>query len=192
MADSFEQLVASASRGDRTAVEELLVRHLPGLRAFIRLRAGPLVRAQESASDLAQSVCREVLLNLSTFRYGGEAGFRRWLFTTALRTLQKKDEHWRAQKREAARVQRDETALLEQYRSFSSPSNRAVAREELERIEGAFDELDEDEREVITLARVVGLAHKEIAEVMGRSEGATRVLLHRSLAHLAEVLDRPH
>lgn len=60
----------------------------------------------------------------------------------------------------------------------------------LERIEGAFDGLDEDEREVITPARVVGLSHKGIAEVMGRSEGATRVRLHRSLAQRAEVLDR--
>jgi RNA polymerase sigma-70 factor (ECF subfamily) len=189
MAEDVSRLIESAQRGDATALDALLGRYLPGLRAFVRLRAGPTVRAHESASDIAQSVCREVLQNLSTFKYGGETGFKHWLYATALRKLQKRDEHWRAQKREAARVVGDEQALLDAYRNVSSPSRRAMAKEELARIEKAFDELGDDEREVITLARVVGLPHKEIAEAMGRTEGATRVLLHRALAKLAEKLD---
>ncbi|MCE9593709.1 MAG: sigma-70 family RNA polymerase sigma factor [Planctomycetes bacterium] len=190
MADDVGKLIDSATRGETPAVDTLLERYLPGLRAFVRLRAGPAVRAHESASDITQSVCREVLQNLSTFKYGGEAGFKHWLYATALRKLQKRDEHWRTQKREAARVVVDEHALLEAYRSVSSPSGRAMAKEELARVEHAFDELGDDEREVITLARVVGLPHKEIAEAMGKTEGATRVLLHRALARLAEKLDR--
>ncbi|MCC6408104.1 MAG: sigma-70 family RNA polymerase sigma factor [Planctomycetes bacterium] len=189
MAEDVSRLIESAQRGDATALDALLGRYLPGLRAFVRLRAGPTVRAHESASDIAQSVCREVLQNLSTFKYGGETGFKHWLYATALRKLQKRDEHWRAQKREAARVVGDEQALLDAYRNVSSPSRRAMTKEELARIEKAFDELGDDEREVITLARVVGLPHKEIAEAMGRTEGATRVLLHRALAKLAEKLD---
>lgn len=189
MADDVSRLIESAQGGDPRALDVLLGRYLPGLRAFVRLRAGPSVRAHESVSDIAQSACREVLQNLSNFKYGGEAGFKHWLYATALRKLQKRDEHWRAQKREAARVVANDDALLELYRSVSSPSRRAIAREELERIERAFDELGDDEREVITLARIVGLPHKEIAEAMGRSEGATRVLLHRALAKLAAKLD---
>ncbi|MCK6445899.1 MAG: RNA polymerase sigma factor [Planctomycetes bacterium] len=189
MADDTSRLIESAQRGDELALETLLGRYLPGLRAFVRLRAGPTVRAHESASDIAQSACREVLQNLASFKYGGEAGFKHWLYATALRKLQKRDEHWRAQKREAARVVANDDALLELYRNVSSPSRRAMAKEELERIERAFDELGEEEREVITLARIVGLPHKEIAEALGKTEGATRVLLHRALAKLAEKLD---
>ena len=59
------------------------------------------------------------------------------------------------------------------------------------RVERALAELPEHYREVITLSRVVGLSHKEVAESMGRSEGATRVLLHRALGELADVLERP-
>lgn len=190
MTDDLERLIQSASRGDQPAVDELLVRYLPGLRAFVRLRAGAALRARESSSDLVQSVCRDILQNVDRFQHGGENGFKRWLFTTALRKLQDKHEHMRAQKRDAAREVADEAALGEAYRSVSSPSRNAIAHEEFERVEKAFDELAEEEREVITLARVVGLSHKEIADAMGRSEGATRVLLHRALAHLAELLDR--
>jgi RNA polymerase sigma-70 factor (ECF subfamily) len=186
---NLASLVADASRGEVLAVDELLHRYLPGLRAFIRLRAGPLVRARESSSDIAQSVCREVLEQLDSFRYGGEAGFKSWLYTTALRKLAKRDAHWRALRRDAGREVEGDEALLGCYRTLSTPSLHAAAREWMARLEAAFDELSEDDREVITLARVCGLSHDEIARQMGRTPAATRLLLHRALAKLSEKLD---
>lgn len=185
----FHALAERASRGDRAALDLLLVHHLPRLRAFIRLRAGPAIRARESSSDIAQSVCREVLQDIERFQHGGEAGFKHWLYTTALRKLQKRDEHWRTQKREQGREVADEELLIGCYRALSTPSRKAEAREEAQRLEQAFDALNEDDREVITLARVIGLPHRDIAERMGRTEQATRLLLHRALAKLAEKLD---
>jgi len=44
---------------------------------------------------------------------------------------------------------------------------------------------------VIALARVLELPHKEVAERLGRSELATRTLLHRALAALSATLDEP-
>jgi RNA polymerase sigma-70 factor (ECF subfamily) len=64
-----------------------------------------------------------------------------------------------------------------------------MAKEAVERIEAALDALPEDYREVITLAKLVGLSRAEIGEVMGRSEGAVRTLLFRAQARLAELLD---
>ncbi len=189
MPDEVGNLVESAVRGETPAVEILLERYLPGLRAFVRLRAGPMVRTHESTSDITQSVCREVLQNIAGFQYGGEVGFKHWLYATALRKLQKRDVHWRRQKREAARDVDDDVSLIDAYHCVSTPSGRAIAKEELARIELCFDELGEEEREVIALARIVGLPHKQIAETLGKTEGATRVLLHRALAKLAAKLD---
>ena len=75
--------------------------------------------------------------------------------------------------------------------TFSTPSRRAMAVEEIERIESAFERLSADQREVITLAHLVGLSRKEIAEQMGKTEVAVRVLLHRALAKVADVLAPP-
>jgi RNA polymerase sigma-70 factor (ECF subfamily) len=192
MPEDSSELVEAAASGRPEDVERLLEQHLPGLRAFIRLRSGPEVRARESASDLAQSVCREVLDKLDRFQWGGEAGFRAWLYTTALRRLQNRREFLRAQKRD---VRREETPadgldrVLAAYHRVTTPSGKLMAREELERIERAFDQLPDDAREVISLARLCGLSHTEIAERMNRTPGATRVLLHRSLARLAALLD---
>jgi RNA polymerase sigma-70 factor (ECF subfamily) len=62
-------------------------------------------------------------------------------------------------------------------------------RERIARLEAAFDRLPADYREVITLTRIVGLPHREVAEAMGRSETASRMLLYRALAELAAELE---
>lgn len=196
--DDTEQLVDAASRGDEVAVEELLARYLPALRAFVRLRAGKLLRDHESASDLAQSVCREILQHVERFQFGGESGFRRWLYTTAVRKIAARQAYWLAARRDARRevaampVAADgerPADLLASYGTFCTPSQHAIANEEQARIEAAFAQLSEDHRDVISYARILGLPHRETAELMGRSEQAVRTLLSRALAQLAEVLD---
>lgn len=189
MADDFESLAEGASRGDAPSLEALLERYLPALRAFVRLRADPALRTHESDSDIVQSTCRAILQTAERFRFGGEEGFKRWLFTTAMRTLIDKHAHWRTLKRGAARVERDDEAQAEFYRAISSPSQHAMERETRERLERAFDQLTDEEREVITLARIAGLSHREIAAAMEKTEAATRVLLHRALVRLAKILE---
>jgi RNA polymerase sigma-70 factor (ECF subfamily) len=187
-----------ALAGDARAMELLLQEHLPGLRAFVRLRLGRPLRAKEESGDLVQSVCREVLEHLDRFQRPSEAGFRHWLYATAARKIQHRLEHWRAEKRDAGRevglapssagASRG-PGLLDAYRSFCTPSQEVASREEIARIEAAFDRLPEDYREVITLTKVAGLSHAEAARELGRAEGATRMLLSRALARLAELLE---
>jgi RNA polymerase sigma-70 factor (ECF subfamily) len=192
-----DALTRAAAQGDREALESLLENYLPDLRAFVRLRAGRAVRARESGSDLVQSVCREVLEHAGAFRHASESAFKRWLFTTALRKIMNRRDYLHADKRDArrdagqARVSAGDALLLERYSSFSTPSRHAMLREEVERIESAMEDLSDDHRTVITLAHVVGLSRAEIAEEMGKSEGAVRTLLHRALARLAVRLGGP-
>jgi len=195
----LQALTDAAATGDRAAVERLLERFLPDVRAYVRLRAGPQLRARESNSDLVQSVCREILEHAERFRHPSEGAFKHWLFTTAQRKIQHRHEYWTAQKRGAAgEVSLDADSggsgstatpdLMSRYRRFSTPSGVASLREEVERVESAFDRLSEEHREVISLAYMTGLSRAEIAERMQRSEGAVRVLLHRALARLSGLL----
>jgi RNA polymerase sigma-70 factor (ECF subfamily) len=194
MDETFDALVGRALAGEGGALPRLIEHCLPGLRAWIRLQTGEALRAKESASDLAQSVCLELLQDLSSFEYRGEAAFRQWLYRAAERKIRDRARYWQAERRDVAREQRpraeDERAdeLLDCYATFCTPSRVAVAREELARIETAFAALSPEHREVILLARMLGLPHAEIAQRMHRSEGAVRVLLFRALAELAEEL----
>lgn len=188
-------LVKNASRGDPAALTELLQAYLIRLRAFVRLRMSPELRAQESASDLVQSVCREVLEGLDAFEYRDERQFRAWLFTTTLRKIQGRMDYYRAAKRDLKRVAAPRTSdpgletLAAAYSPIATPSKEAMLHEHVERIENAFGRLPELDREVITLSRFAGLPHKEIAEHLGKSEAATRTLLYRALAKLARELE---
>ena len=195
MSDSHHSdLVGAATRGDAAAIDALLERHLPGLLAYVRLHAGSLIRDRESCSDLAQSVCREVLENAGRLDYRGEAPFRKWLFSKAMSKIIDRQRYWHAQKRSPAREQnydaRSDGAMREILASFCTPSNIAIAEEDLARVERVFAGLPEDYRRVITLARIIGCSHAEVAAEMGRGEGAVRMLLNRAIVRLGYLLNR--
>lgn len=204
MSSDPDDVLRKARARDPVAIDALLSDHLPGLRAFVRLRSGALLRGKESSSDLVQSVCRDVLENLDRFEHGGAKGFKQWLYKTALRKIADRYEYWGAKKRAAGREvplrgdasasQRstpDDERLLDAYRAFCTPSQHAIAREELDRVESAFALMQEEHREVILLAKIVGLSRAEIADQLGKTEGAVRTMLSRALAHLAELLEEP-
>ena len=187
-----DELVRRATAGDAQSLAALLERYMPRLRAFVRLRVDASVRAQESASDLVQTVCREVLQNAEQFEYQGEERFRAWLFQTALNKIRDRGRYHPAEpRRPAAEEDRAQgEPLADPSAGLSSASQVAIAKETAEAMEQAFDLLTDDHREVITLSRIVGLPHAEIARLMGRSEAAVRVLLSRALVAYMAALDR--
>jgi RNA polymerase sigma-70 factor (ECF subfamily) len=184
-------LVARAKHRDRAAVEQLLVRHLPNLEAFVRLRMGPDLRALMTAPDLVQSVCREALGDLSDFEFRGEAPFRHWLFVRAENKLREKHRFHRAEKRDREKEQPlpEATTALSAYLTLASPSKDLEVREQMRRVEAAFDLLPAEYRDAITLHKLCGLSHAEIAERMQKSEGAVRNLVYRGISRLAMLVD---
>ncbi len=185
-----ESLISAAAGGDRAALDELLQRHLPGVRAYLRLRMGPMIRANEDSADLVQSVCREILGRADSFAHGGEQGFRRWLFRTAQRKIADRADYYRAEKRAGGRAHLDidDEAVAACYQTVCTPSRDAGAREHLLRVEAAFDKLSEEQREVILAVRMLGSSHAELAERLGKNEGAVRAMLFRAMARLTELL----
>lgn len=184
---NLEHLVAAAARGEEGAMHLLLGEYLPRIRAYVRLRASASLLTHESRSDLVQSICRDLLENVRRLQSTDIDGFQAWLFTTAQRKLADRAALWGAQKRSPDReasVAADGD-LLAACRGLITPSQQASAREELALVERALGELPPERREVILLAKVVGLSRQEIGARIGRSEGAVRVLLTRALADLA-------
>lgn len=191
----FQQLLERAKRGDNEARELLLQRHLAGLHGFVRLRLGRALRRRESSSDLVQSVCLQAIQNLGSLRGDDEAAFKQWLYAIALRKILDKRDYHGAQKRDVAREvalsfdsRIEDEDLLDCYAALGTPSQQAMSREAIDRIESAFDQLPDDYREVLTLSRIVGLSGAELARRLGKSEVATRKLLSRARARLAMLL----
>lgn len=188
-------LIARAGRGDHVALQELMLRYLPSIRAYVRLNVNDFLRARESCSDVVQSVCEDVLRNIDRFEYRGSNSFRNWLYTAVLNKVRMHERHFRAQKRSAARehpglADAAVSELSGAYMSLCRPSHNAAQREELERVESAFARLPEKYREVLSKSRIVGLSHAEIAAASGSTPGAVAKMLNRAIVRLTEELDR--
>lgn len=177
--------------------EALLDQSLPAFQAFLRIRTARALRERESHVDLAQSICREAIEAKERYEHRDDAGFKNWLFTLARRKLADRARRMKADKRDIGREVRrapprlgeDSVSLIGQYATFTTPSMRVASDEEVARIEAAFDRLEDEQREVISLARIAGLSHKEVGELLGRSEESSRQLLRRALVRLSILLD---
>ena len=59
-------------------------------------------------------------------------------------------------------------------------------REELRLVMRKLDDLPEDRRDALIMRFALDMSNREIARALGRSDGATKVLIHRALKQLEE------
>jgi RNA polymerase sigma-70 factor, ECF subfamily len=64
-------------------------------------------------------------------------------------------------------------------------------REELTAILEGVQQLPDDRREALIMRFALGMDNREIARAMGRTDGATKVLIHRAIRQLEEIVKTP-
>jgi len=62
----------------------------------------------------------------------------------------------------------------------------AEGREELRQVIEKLDDLPDDRRDALIMRFALGMDNREIARALGRSDGATKVLIHRAIKQLQE------
>jgi RNA polymerase sigma-70 factor, ECF subfamily len=62
------------------------------------------------------------------------------------------------------------------------------SREDLNRILECVQQLPDDRREALIMRFALGMDNREIARALGRTDGATKVLLHRSIKQLEQLV----
>ncbi len=179
---SGHELLCAASDGDETALDELVNRHLPGLEAFVRRNAGVVLTRKESCSDLVQSACREVLVDLEDHPYRDEDHFKNWLYLAAVRKIHQRGRYWGREKRDARQDALQESQFELPGRGLATPSQEVDALERLERVEEILETLPDSQRRVFFLSRVAGLGYDAIAEELEMTEEAVRKTYSRALA----------
>ena len=81
---------------------------------------------------------------------------------------------------------------LEDAAVISDPHETATiveGREELSAVLAGVAALPDDRREALIMRFALGMDNKEIARALGRSEGATKVLIHRAIRQLEQRLE---
>lgn len=185
-----KRLVDHAATGDPDALDQLFSQCQPRLRRLLALKAGSALRTSE-LDDLVQEACLEATRQFRDYTYLGPDSFFRWLATVALNRLANLQRMAGAQKRDRRLerpLQNDGSSLVpgavHPAEVGPGPRTVMVGAETQERLDSALASLSADDREVITLARVQGLALQEIGDRMGRTRNAVALLLSRALRKL--------
>src|SRR5207302_9645360 len=63
-------------------------------------------------------------------------------------------------------------------------------RDQLSRVLAGVRQLPDDRREALIMRFALGMDNREIARALGRSDGATKVLIHRAIKQLEEIIGR--
>lgn len=198
MEPNVDSLIARLRQGDSTAVGEYVHAHRLQLLAYITRHLGPALRSRIEPDDILQEMTIDALRRVSELTEGDRDPFG-WMCQIAEHRLI--DAHRRligAQKRSADReVGLDAPADNSQHSplvnllaaSFTTPS-QAFSRDQREiQLLDALATLPEDSREALRMRYAENMPTKEIAERMGKSDVAVRVLLSRSLGRLQAVFD---
>jgi RNA polymerase sigma-70 factor, ECF subfamily len=170
------QLVASAQRGDRAALEELYRLHFDRIYGYLQLSVGN----RHDAEDLTNQTFIKMLESIDRFVWR-QAPFSAWLFRIAHNLAM---DHFRAGRRwQPEEEPRDEPDAVEP--SAEDEAFETIGLESmLEMIEG----LSSDQRDVLTLKFVFDFSNAEVATILGKTEGAVKSLQHRALATLERSL----
>src|SRR5690349_24895281 len=64
-------------------------------------------------------------------------------------------------------------------------------RDELSRVLAGVQQLPDDRREALIMRFALGMDNREIARALGRTDGATKVLLHRAIRQLEGMVSEP-
>ena len=84
------------------------------------------------------------------------------------------------------------TSALENVDPVSHPHGTeqvVEGREELREVIEGLTRLPDDRREALIMRFALGMDNREIARALGRTDGATKVLLHRAIKQLEEQLE---
>lgn len=163
---TVEELLVEQAKKDRQAFSELYQQYAPRIYNYIYQRTHSSLDAEE----MTATVFLRALSHLDSYEHRGQS-FGVWLFTIAHNLLV----NW------YRRQGRKELPSLHESGEEEDIAATLATAEEQATVRRAIASLPEQRQQLIFLKYIEGLSNAEIGRVMGRSEGAIKSLLHRTL-----------
>ena len=170
-----------AAKRDPVAFEQLYRKYVAQIYSLSLYET----RDPHAAEDITEVVFLKALSGLHRFREQGEgtdSTFRVWLYAIARNVIAN-------ERRRGWRHPEDPLELALDLRAADDPAATAEMHLEAERALEAVMALPADRRQALVLRFVNELSAREIGQIMGKSEGAVRVLIHRALLAVRQRLD---
>ena len=170
-------MIEQAAKGDPQSFARLYDLHVDRVYRHIFYR----VSSVGVAEDLTQEVFLKGWQAIHRYKRTGSP-FVAWLLTIAHNLV---IDYYRSRKRETSL----ETSILPSD-SATNPQQIAEVRWEQHRLQDAIRQLRPEQQQVIVLHFIEGFEYSEIAALLGKSEGAVRVIQHRALKELRRILGK--
>ena len=170
------QLVLQAQDGDAEAFGRIYDGYVERIYRFVFFR----VDDQQTAEDITSQVFLKAWSNLDRFEFT-RTPYIAWLYTIAHNTV---IDHYRTRKVTTAL----EDVQLSQPDDAEAVENQIDLTVEMQTIKAAMQSLTEDQQQVLHLRFIEGMSNTEIAQQLGKREGAIRALQMRGLQALAKQL----
>ena len=177
-------LLRSAKDGSEEALNSLFERCAGKLLALIRLRLDRKLRERLESRDILNAALLKAFQRIDTFEESNSASLMGWLARIAENEIRDQRDYHGRQRRDVGREVDMEHGLDLLEGRIRSQTSRLVLGEELELLERALENLEEEHREVILLRKLEELSFAEIGERMKRSPDACRMLLARAMTTL--------
>ena len=169
-------IVDAAITGDEAALAELYNLYFPRVYRYIIARMGN----PYDAEDLTEEVFLRVLDAIGRFQWR-EAPFSAWLFRIAHNAV---ISHRRKEGARGRLSPLSEALPVDSQGPEEMVANRLALNEVMK----AADTLPEAQRRVIGYRFAAGLTVAETARAMGKGEGNVKVIQHKAIAKLREML----
>lgn len=180
---------------DGRAADEL-DKYRPYLLMLARLQFDDLLQSKLDESDIVQQTLLEAHHSLSSFRGNSNGEMAAWLRQILARNLADELRRFRRDKRDFRMEQSLQVALNESTirverwlaTEDQSPSQHAIANEQMLTLARALLMLPADQRRAVELHHLQGQPSSEVARRMDKTEVAVAGLLRRGLKNLREAL----
>jgi RNA polymerase sigma factor (sigma-70 family) len=170
--EHFDAILSAAQAGGDWAWRRLYEANAPGLLRYLRARGEP------DAEDVVGETFVRIVWHIDHF-VGGEAAFRTWLFTIARNIVV--DGHRKRARRPAEPVPHQRLHAVAPVADVEDEAMRDLSDDHVREV---LDELSSDQRDVLLLRILGGLTIAEISRVLGRREGAVKMLQARGIASI--------
>lgn len=176
--DDFPDVLVRAQHGDEGAFTLLFRAMQPMLLRYLTVLAGP-----SAAEDLAAETWVGALRGLVKFR-GNESDLRGWLVTIARA-------RWVDSVRASARRPEELTDAPPEHFAPDDVATAVVERAASDEAIALIATLPAEQAEIVTLRVVAQFEVAEVAEITGKTANHVRVLCHRGLRRLAQLVSEP-
>ena len=172
--ETDRQLIERWKSGDSRAATQLVGRHADALARFAASSG-----EREEIQELVQDTFVRAFGSIDSFR--GDSSLRTWLFTIERRLML---DRRRAEMRQKTMVPVEDTDAATEYDALDG----MLADEAGTLVRRAVDALSPMQREVFSLRVERGCSYREIAAVVGTTEGAARVHYHNAMRAVKEFI----